>query len=65
MINLLDNHAPSNPRTPNNETPADLARAAGHQEVSGLNLGLLTGVVPDIDISGYPANYFAGFRISG
>eukprot|EP00092_Neocalanus_flemingeri_P028200 GFUD01030624.1.p1 GENE.GFUD01030624.1~~GFUD01030624.1.p1 ORF type:complete len:807 (+),score=129.29 GFUD01030624.1:58-2478(+) len=31
---LLEFHAPTKPRTPKNETPADLARAAGHQEVA-------------------------------
>jgi len=33
---LLEFHAPSKPRTPKNETPADLARAAGHPEVAQL-----------------------------
>jgi len=31
---LLEFSAPTKPRTPKNETPADLARAAGHQEVA-------------------------------
>ena len=32
---LLEHHAPTKPRAPNtNETPADLARAAGHHGVS-------------------------------
>ena len=30
---LLEFHAPAKPRTPKNETPSDLARAAGHPEV--------------------------------
>ena len=33
VVALLEFHAPAKPRTPKNETPSDLARAAGHPEV--------------------------------
>ena len=33
---LLESQAPTRPRTGNNETPADLARAGGHPEISTL-----------------------------
>ena len=38
MINLLDNHAPSNPRTPNNETPIG-ANSARRQLLEHTMLG--------------------------
>jgi len=50
VANLLDSQAPSKPRTPKNETPADLARAAGHQEVASF-LDSYPVLHPETDIT--------------